>query len=848
MVVSQVRAITVTLVIDESEVTVPEGMTILDAAQQAGIYIPHICSHPDLPPVEELKPAEAVYRGGERLENKKPELGYEGCQLCVVQIEGQEGLHRACSTTVDEGMMVYTNTPEVQEFRRDRLMFLLAKHPHACLTCAQKEGCARFPCSMNIPENARCCPQFGNCELQKVVEYVGIKPETPRYVFEDLPVEKDGPLFERNYNLCIGCTRCIRVCREVRGVGALDFVFDEEGRVVVGSVNPTLRESDCRFCGACVEVCPTGALTDKGITTTEREEILVPCRNACPAGVNVPRYLRLIKERRFDEAIAVIREKVPFPAVLGDVCLHFCEEKCRRGEVSEPIAIRALKRFAAEHDSGLWKRRAKIAPATNKRVAIIGSGPAGLTAAYYLTKLGHSVVVFEALPVAGGMMKVGIPEYRLRREVLDREIEEIKSIGVGIKTNTKVESVDKLLREGYDAILLAVGAHRGQKLPLPGADLDGVLLNIPFLRDVNLGKEVKVGKKVVVLGGGNVAFDCARTALRLGATDVHIACLESRDGMLATSEEIGWGEEEGITIHNLQTFTRIVSDNGRASGVECLDVKSFEFDSKGRLHAEAIPGSKHVLPADTVIFAIGQLPELELIEGTGGVNTTGRHTVEVDPITLATGEKGIFAAGDAVTGTASVIEAIAAGRRAATSIDQYLGGSGEIDEMLADIEQPSQYLGHKEGFADRLRVPMPCLAVEQRLGGFPEVELGFSEPEAIDEAERCLRCELRLLLSKPITAPKGELQVEFTLENVNQTPEVEGVFELLDQEENIIYVKGAMNLRRELEEKLGLYDEARYFVYEEEPMYTKRESELLQQCLAVSGEMPQGNRELDDLF
>jgi len=847
MVVSQVRAITVTLAIDENEVTVPGGMTILDAAQQAGIYIPHICSHPDLPPVEELEPAEAVYRSGKRIENKRPGLQYEGCQLCVVQIDGEEGLHRACSTIADEGMVVYTNTLEVQEFRRDRLMFLLAKHPHACLTCAQKEGCARFPCSMNIPEGEKCCPQFGNCELQGVAEYVGIKPETPRYVFEDLPVEGDS-LFERNYNLCIGCTRCIRVCREVRGVGALDFVFDEEGRVVVGSVNPTLRESDCRFCGACVEVCPTGALTDKGITTTEREEMLVPCRNACPAGVNVPRYLRLIKERRFDEAIAVIREKATFPAVLGHVCRHFCEEKCRRGEVSEPVAIRALKRFAAEHDSGLWKKKAKIAPATGKRVAIVGSGPAGLTAAYYLTKLGHNVVVFEALPVAGGMMKVGIPEYRLRREVLDREIEEIKSIGVDIKTNTRVESADKLLGEGYDAVLLAVGAHRGQKLPLPGADLGGVLVSIPFLRDVNLGKKVRVGKRVVVLGGGNVAFDCARTALRLGATDVHIACLESRDGMLATPEEIGWGEEEGITIHNLQTFTRIVSDNGRASGVECLDVKSFEFDGAGRLHAETIPGSEHILPADTVIFAIGQLPELELIEGTSGVNTTRRRTVEVDPVTLATGKEGIFAAGDAVTGTASVIEAIAAGRRAATSIDQYLGGSGEIDETLADIEQPSQYLGRKEGFADSLRVPMPCLAVEQRFGSFPEVELGFGESEATAEAERCLRCELRLLLSKPTLAPKERLWLEFTPENVSQTPETGGVFELLDREENIIYIKGAMNLRRELEEKLGVYDEARYFAYEEEPMYTKRESERLQQCLAVSGEMPPGNRELDDLF
>ncbi len=833
----------VTLSIDEIEVTVPEGMTILDAAQEAGIYIPHLCSHPDLPPVEQLKPAEAVYRDGKRLENKRPELQYEGCQLCVVQIEGSEGFHRACSTKVDEGMVVRTDIPEVQQFRQDRLMFLLAEHPHACLACAQKEGCARFPCSMNIPEKERCCPLFGTCEFQRLVEYVGIKKETPRYVFKDLPVVKDEPLFERDYNLCIGCTRCIRVCREVWGVEAIDFVFDEEGRVMVGTVSPTLRESACRFCTACVEVCPTGALVDKELF----EEVL--CQSACPAGIDVPRYVRLIKEGRFAEAVAVIREKVPFPAVLGHICLHFCEEKCRRAEVNEPIAIRALKRFAAEHDTGLWKQKVKVvASSTGKRVAIVGSGPAGLTAAYYLAKLGHNVVVFEALPVVGGMMRVGIPQHRLSKEVLDKEIDEIKSTGIEIKTNTKVESVAKLLEEGYNAVLLAVGAHRGLKLPLPGADLDGVLVNIPFLRDVNLGKEVKVGSRVVVLGGGNVAFDCARTALRLGASDVHIACLEPREGMLAAPEEIGWGEEEGITIHSSQTFTRIVSDNGRVNGVECLDVKSFQFDKEGKLHVESIAGSEHVLPADTVIFAIGQLPELELIDGVSGIRITKRRTLEVAPNTLATGTAGIFAAGDAVIGTASVIEAIAAGRQAATSIDRYLGGNGEIDETLVDVEESNPYLGREEGFADRFRVPMPCLPAKQRYSSFAEVELGFSESEAVDEAKRCLRCDLRLLLSKPILAPKEELWVEFTSENVSQVPEVEGVYQLLDEEKNIIYIKGAMNLHRELKEQLEVNEKAHYFMYKEEPMFTKRESEFLQQYIAQYGQMPEGNRELEDLF
>jgi formate dehydrogenase beta subunit len=829
------------LTIDGVEVTAPAGITILDAAQQAEIYIPHLCSHPDLPPVEELKPAQAVYREGKRLENKKPELVYEGCQLCVVAIEGREGFHRACSTKVDDGMVVSTNTPELQEYRRDKLMFLLAKHPHACLTCAQKEGCARFPCSMNIPENERCCPKFGNCEFQRLVEYVGIKQETPRYVFADLPLIKE-PLFERNYNLCIGCTRCIRACRDLRGVEAIDFVFDEEGRVVVGSVSPTLRESACRFCTACVEVCPTGALVD---IEPFKE---VPCTSACPAGIDIPRYIRLIKEGKYPEAVAVIREKVPFPAVLGYICLHFCEEECRRREVNEAIAIRLLKRFAVENDTGLWKQKAKKAPASGKRVAIVGAGPAGLTAAYYLAKLGHAVTVFEALPVVGGMMRIGIPRHRLPAEVLDKEIEDIKSVGLEIKTDARVESVAKLLEEGYDAVLIAVGAHRGQKLPIPGAELDGVLLNTEFLREVNLGREVKVGSRVVVLGGGNVAFDCARTALRLGAKDVHIACLEEASGMLATPEECGWGGEEGITVHNSQSFKRVVGDKGRVSGVECLDVKSFSFDKQGKLSVECIEASEHVLPADTVIFAIGQLPELELVEGMSAIKTSQRRTLEVDEATLATGQAGVFAAGDAVSGTASVIEAIAAGRKAASSIDSYLGGEGKIEETLVDAQPPSPQLGREERFADKPRVPVPCIPVKERLASFNTVELGFGQEEAANEATRCLQCDLRLLMSKPILAPKEELWQEFTAESVSQAPEVEGVYQLLDADRTVIYIKGAMNLRRELGEQLKTQQKARYFMYEEQPMYTKRESELLQQYLAQHGQMPEGNRELEDLF
>jgi len=274
----------VSIKIDTVEVNVSQGATILQAAEQAGIYIPHICFHPDLPPVDRQRPADVIYRLGKRMENARPDLRYEGCRLCIVEIEGQEGLHRSCCTPVAGGMIVRTVSPSIAEFRRERIMEFVARHPHVCLTCAQKEGCARFPCSLNIPETERCCLRFGNCEFQLIVEYVGIKPETPRYVFEDLPIIKEDSLFDTNFNLCIGCTRCIRVCRDVCGIGALDFIYDGHGRIIVGTVNTTLQESACRFCAACVEVCPTGALIDR-----ESLEEQVPRKDAYPTNSDVPR-------------------------------------------------------------------------------------------------------------------------------------------------------------------------------------------------------------------------------------------------------------------------------------------------------------------------------------------------------------------------------------------------------------------------------------------------------------------------------------------------------------------------------------------------------------------------------
>ncbi len=676
----------VSIIIDGYNLEIDPGKSILNAALEADLYIPHLCHHPDLPDAGE-------------------------CRLCVVEIEGCEEIKTACTTIAEDGMIVHTKTEELNAMRRLSMELMLANHVDDCTTC----------------------PKYLKCELQSLIQYLEVSTSRLRRTLNSVPVNTSNPLFVRDLNRCVSCGRCVRVCREIRGVDVLDYQMTEEDRVMVDIRNHhSMAEENCRFCGACVEVCPTGALQDKeGVfkPNLNRELELIPCKSECPAHTDVPKYVRAIREGRYQDAIAIIREKAPFPHSLGYVCMAFCESVCRRKEINQALSIRELKKFAAVQDQGEWREKVRFKPKTGRRVAIVGSGPAGLTAAYYLAKSGHDVTVFERSPVAGGMLSTCIPEYRLPREAVRAEVAEIERAGVTVLTNVAIASLDELKTKGFDKILLGVGAGKGTRLPIEGAKMGNVYENIEFLKKVSMGNPDPVGDRVVVIGGGNVAFDCARTAVRLGAKEVTIACLESREAMTASEDEIFEGLEEGIRLLNGRTFLSIEGPDHYATGVRCQEVTSFHFDENKKLHLEIKPDSQHVIPADTVIFASGQRPDIpeEWDIPTG----PGNLIVTEDEIRVC-GKEDIYAAGDAVYGTHSVIRAIAAGRKAASLIDRDLNGDGDIEDKLAEDPVPSPYLGKDESF----------LAIERQSHCLTGAHAGT-------EANRCLQCDLRTQIRRP---------------------------------------------------------------------------------------------------
>lgn len=720
----------ISLVINGQKLLANDGDTVLEAAGKAGIYIPALCAHPEGSPF--------------------------ACRVCLVAVEGRDDLPTSCTLPVANGMVVHTDTFHVTRMRQKYLKRLLEDHPSICLNCSRLEPCDGTVCQRKVDYLLRCvtCSKNERCELQKAARHIGLGEIALPYAPRNLPVQDKDPFFLRDYNLCIRCGQCVAVCEEVLGVGAVAFTATDGKANVAPKVSNSLKESGCRFCGVCVEVCPTGALiqkTEKEKPLSDREAALVPCRHACPADIDAPRYIRYVAERKFSEALAVVKEKAPLAAILAHVCPHPCEEECRRKELNQPIAIRALKRFAAEHDNGQWRKRLTKAAPTGWKVAIIGAGPAGLTAAYYLARLGHSVTIFEATSKAGGMMQWGIPRFQLPAQVLENEITEILSHGIELKLNHHINNLDKLIADGFNAVFVAIGLQEGRKLPIPGVTGEGVYVALDFLAAANRGDKVKLGKKVLILGGGDVAIDAARVARRLGASQVHLACLESRETMPAHSWLIKESEDEGVVVHPSLTFTEVVRQDGQVRGVRCLKVKWMKFDQEGRLQLETIPGSELVLEADTVIFAVRQA--LRPIKEAHGVTLSKRQTIEVNPETLETGHPGVFAGGEAISGPASVVEAIATARKAAQTIDRYLGGKGNIEETLGEKETVKLWLGQEAGFCERPRQEPALLPAQQRIKGFEEVELSLEEKAAISEASRCLRCDLRVLVSRNLPHP-----------------------------------------------------------------------------------------------
>ncbi len=492
-----------------------------------------------------------------------------------------------------------------------------------------------------------------------------------------------------------------------------------------------------------------------------------PCANACPAGVDVPSYVSLVSEGRYAQALEIHRERNPFPLVCGRICPAFCERSCRRGELDQPVAIRQIKRFMADQEMNEPWTPPLLEPKKGEKVAIIGSGPAGLTAALRLSQWGYKVTVYEALPVAGGMRAVGIPEYRLPRETLKVEIDAIKRAGVEIVLNSKLGrdfTLDDLLdHEGYQAVVLAIGAHLSRSLRIAGEELDGAWGGVEFLQNVALGEPPDLaGKRVAVIGGGNTAIDAARTAIRLGASEVNLVYRRTRRDMPAQDLEIQEAEEEGLKMHFLVNPTRIVG-NGKVEGLELIVQELGEFDNSARRRPHPIEGSEFVLPVDVVIAAIGQSTGIACLQG-GGVESERSSAIKVNR-QLATTREGVFAAGDAVLGPATVIEAVAQGNAVAQAVDSYLrrGEPESKDEWLAYHEMPLTW--NMDDYAEATRPEMPVQAPNVRRHNWQQVELGFSEATCLQECRRCLRCDLEegelLSMRELVEAPSRGVEERF---------------------------------------------------------------------------------------
>ena len=480
-------------------------------------------------------------------------------------------------------------------------------------------------------------------------------------------------------------------------------------------------------------------------TLSEGGRQAAPCTSGCPAGIDVPRYIGYVALGRFGEATAVVRERIPLPGVCGYICYRPCEPVCRRALWEAPVAINAIKRAAAERDTEVWRKHwsETIARPTGRRVAIVGSGPAGLTAAYYLGKrCGHEVTVFEAHARPGGQLRIGIPLNRLPRDVLDQEIGVICENRVEIRCNHRVEDLDELFHEGYEAVFLGVGTCIPRNLDIAGEDLAGVWKGVQFLKEVNLGFDhgrlPDIGRRVAVIGAGNVAVDCARTALRLGAGEVRILYRRSRREMPAYEFEMRAAELEGVRVDFLVAPVQVEESGGQLK-LWLQRMELGEMDASGRAAPRPVIGSEYGMDVDRVMVAIGQIPG---VSDAWSLERNADGTIVVERGTLKTSRPGVFAGGDVVLGPLNIIAAIAQGRKAGQEIDRFLGGPGDIEEVLApdageEMEYPSGIHPHGKGC-----VSMEELPPQSRAKGFQVVEQGYTEQEARQEALRCVRCDL----------------------------------------------------------------------------------------------------------
>lgn len=513
----------------------------------------------------------------------------------------------------------------------------------------------------------------------------------------------------------------------------------------------------CTGCGECVKVCKVEVLSEFDEKLTKRKAIYrsfpqaipsafvidkkgtPPCRTACPAGVNVQGYVELISQKKYKEAWELIMDTMPLPAVCGRVCYHWCENECKRGKFDESISINALKRFASDYVYKNNLHKVESLSVTKKeKVAIIGSGPSGLACAFKLAKMGYKTTIFESQPLAGGVLRYGIPAYRLPKDILNLEIKNLQNMGIQIITNSPVGekiTLEDIKKKGYDTIYVAVGAGRTLSLGIEGENLKGVYPALEFLKAVNQGQKVYVGDKVSVIGGGNTAIDAARSALRMGAKEVYILYRRSRQEMPAHPTEIEQAESEGIKINFLTAPVKIVGKT-KVEGIECVKTDLGPPDASGRRRAIITAGTEFIHSADTVITAIGMSPDLHGFAEK--LNIPKSDTILIDPVTKETSMPGVFAGGDCVPGPANVIEAFNGGNEAAISIDRFLRG----EDMKENRERRAIPIDKvsTEGIEHAPRAKMPLFPASERVKNFEEVEKGLSEIDALKEAERCLSC------------------------------------------------------------------------------------------------------------